>query len=123
MSRGLYRDGTKTGPWLEIEGRKKLTGSYGDGKRTGSWTSSIKNGTRGEMEYEDGIPHGRFEVWSPSGQKTIQGAYRNGKEHGLWTNWHENGRMGKKSEFDNGRPTGEWKQWDEEGNLLSTGKF
>lgn len=123
VSQGQYRNGAKTGKWLEIEGPKILEGHYHKGKRTGLWTSRMTNGSRGELEYENGVQHGRLEVWYSSGRKSAQGTFRNGKEHGLWTSWHENGRIWKKAEFDEGKPSGEWIVWDEEGTQVFSRKF
>ncbi|QGJ68701.1 Hypothetical protein PBC10988_3620 [Planctomycetales bacterium 10988] len=72
---------------------------------------------RWESEYQDGLPHGHFRSWWPSGQTKSLQESRWGSLHGFYKRWYEKGNLEEESVYELGICKHR-KRWDEEGNLI-----
>lgn len=72
-------------------------------------------GHRVWCETEDGISHGPFRAWYPSGTKKSEGAFERGEAHGEWVTWYEDGKLRSRGNYENGKVVGDWTRLDREG--------
>jgi antitoxin component YwqK of YwqJK toxin-antitoxin module len=110
---GQYKNGEPEGKWelgLEVEEE------YKDGKII-KWTRTLYPGRLvGEVNYKDGVQHGRESYWHDNGQPSGLSFYEEGvKISG--SSWYENGQ--KQSQVKRNRFTGEekWLRWYEDGQI------
>ena len=67
-----------------------------------------------EVEYEEGIRHGRKRSWHLNGNLKEEIFYENDAIKGISREWHENEQLQKEYNYE----TGEVKKWDALGNLI-----
>lgn len=70
-----------------FNGRKSVVGTYRDGKRVGVFTFWAINGVKtSEINYVDGLPHGKVLEWDWSGKKLREQKFERGeiKENLQW---------------------------------------
>ncbi len=96
---------------------------------------------------QDGVHHGPYTMWYPSGQVmrrgfTDRGAlqgkqlswyangqladrvyYRAGVPAGRWTHWYRDGTVASKREFRSGKPHGLVKRWRRDGSLAYSARY
>jgi len=110
---GQYKNGEPEGKWklgLEVEEE------YKDGKII-KWTRTLYHGRLvGEVNYKDGVQHGRESYWHDNGQPSGLSFYEEGVEIS-GSSWYENGQ--KQSQVKRNRFTGEekWLRWYEDGQI------
>ena len=68
-------------------------------------------------QFNNGIFHGKWKFYYPSGQLQTVGKFDNGLRIGKWNYYHENGKKSQTSIYLNGKKHGIWKVYDENGNL------
>ena len=52
------------------------------------------------------MPHGRWTLWHPNGEKAGEGAWDDGRRHGLWILWDEQGDFIGRGQFRDDVPVG-----------------
>ena len=72
-------------------------------------------GHRVWCETEDGVSHGPFRAWYPSGGKKSEGAFVRGEAHGEWVTWYEGGKLRSRGSYEHGAITGDWTRLDRNG--------
>lgn len=101
---GDYRDGLKTGRWIEyrrgLRGEFIETGHYnGHGKREGLWKYTIDNEIHQEAAYNEGKLQGTFKLYYSDGTLKYETFYENGLEHGYFTRYYEDGTVKEKGAY------------------------
>lgn len=61
------------------------------------------DGTRRVEHHVDGVPHGSFTIYRPSGAVAKRGSYKRGKQHGLFISYDSSGNPEEKILYDEGR--------------------
>lgn len=91
-----------------------------EGTRFTSGTSA-----KGEERWCDreGLMHGPYQKFYPSGQKAAQGVMDSNKEDGDWAYWHENGKDATKGKYSKGLQVGSWTWWHDNGKRAMEGDF
>lgn len=72
---------------------------------------------------DEGIKHGWYSEWYPSGRPANAGAYEDGLRIGVWTRWYPSGKKRVQAEFRRGLQHGKLMSWDEDGNQLGEQLF
>lgn len=95
---GSYTNGRKTGRWIEFNYGTKgdfiETGNYNSaGKRDGLWKVRIGNQTHLSGNYNNGVPHGKFNHYYESGQLKSETYYNQGLEEGEFTHYYKSGQI------------------------------
>jgi hypothetical protein len=66
----------------------------------------------------DGVDHGPFSLWHAStGREAVAGGYREGLPHGHWRQYWPSGQIGSEGAFRLGERCGTWTYWDAAGNV------
>jgi len=76
-----------------------------------------------EETWVDGVRHGAFKHWFPSGGVEREGRYLDGYFSGLVTTWWENGQKRYATTYVGGLANGPHEAWDEAGRLDARGRF
>jgi hypothetical protein len=72
---------------------------------------------------DEGIKHGWYSEWYPSGRPSNAGAHEDGLRVGVWTRWYPSGGKRVQAEFQRGLQHGKLISWDEDGNQLGEQLF
>ncbi|WP_346881948.1 tetratricopeptide repeat protein [uncultured Algibacter sp.] len=70
-----------------------------------------------DIEYANGLKHGKYIGYYFSGKKRIQGQYKNGEQDGKWIWYYENGNKRIIKHYRNGTLDGEYTSYHENGQL------
>lgn len=65
----------------------------------------------------DGVKHGAYREWWPSGTPRLDTAYRAGQQHGRFTRWFESGQLAEQGELRDGLRVGAWRTWYPDGRV------
>ena len=69
-------------------------------RRRGSGRSGPRSGAREEeAEFRDGVPHGRFTAFWPTGAKKTEGRRCGGAQCGPWRSWDDRGSLVGSGEY------------------------
>jgi len=66
-------------------------------------------------ERRDGVLHGTWTEWWPSGEKAVEGGHVEGARSGPWVFFYESGAKMEEGLFVGGNREGQWASWHEEG--------
>jgi hypothetical protein len=81
-----------------------VEGYYVKGKEEGLWIYKTVDGkVRGKMNFENGLPHGKYVIYYLNGKKFEKGKYKNGLLDGVYCCWEEDGKLAVKQIFKNGK--------------------
>lgn len=134
--RGPFVAGLEEGPWEGFHPSllKAWSGSFDGGLKNGVFSTYhdaatiVPSGLIGgliatEETWVDGVRHGAFEHWFPSGAVERQGQYVHGAWSGLVTTWWESGEKRYATTYRGGMANGPHEAWDPEGRLDAKGRF
>ena len=98
VTKGLFIEGEKEGPWISNDGDMKYEGEFKAGVKTGKWKS----------------------YYNGNGKIAEEGTYIDGLENGKFTYYYYNGKTKEEGEYLMGNKEGNWRKFDTEGTLYST---
>lgn len=98
VTKGLYLDGEREGPWLIFDGDVKDEGEYKAGVKSGKWK----------------------EIFNGNNKIAIEGSYIDGLENGKFIFNYYNGKVKEEGEYIMGSKEGNWRKYDTEGTLYTT---
>ena len=102
--------------WQEVDGaeKKAFTGSYEQGVAHGVFQQWSPTGELlGSYEMDKGS--GTLVEWHANGSKSLTTIYEKGKKVGPAIAWHDNGTKREEGSYEAGVKHGKWVQWDAEG--------
>lgn len=70
-----------------------------------------------EIDYVNGVKHGKYISYNYYGDVTLEGGYNNGEMNGKWTWYHPNGKVSYVKNYRDGNLHGEVLDYYENGNL------
>ena len=70
-----------------------------------------------EINYKNGLKHGKDKSWHNNGQLSQEGQYENDLQHGVWQEWYENGKLKSLITYNYGKQVSK-KCWDESGKSI-----
>jgi hypothetical protein len=151
VERGEYTNGMKSGTWETLLDDALVSRvQFKDGKRHGSYetwyapkqlqrllldrtvdeiyrnpgTNEAGVPQRDEQgEFAEGLRHGRWKSWSPTGHLRRESNYVAGKRDGAWVEYFENGKKQSAGTFADNRKVGTWSEWNEQGDLVRSEKL
>ena len=88
---------------------------------TGRLLTAFDDGTSNLRGYQNGLPHGEWANYSPTGQLRSEEMYANGEKTGAYTIYHDNGQPQFRTELENSRTVGVTTTWSRDG--LVTGSW
>jgi antitoxin component YwqK of YwqJK toxin-antitoxin module len=98
VTKGLFVEGEKEGPWISNDGDMKYEGEFKAGVKTGKWKS----------------------YYNGNGKIAEEGTYIDGLENGKFSFYYYNGKTKEEGEYLMGNKEGNWRKFDTEGTLYST---
>lgn len=109
---------------MHANGRVAQRGPLVDGLQHGEWTSWFPSGTVKERgHYERDEPTGEWTYWWENGALRMRGSFRGDRQEGLWEFWHDDGSPHCSGEFRDGRLHGEWTFHQRSGAPLQRGVY
>ncbi len=75
-----------------------------------------------EIEYLNGKPHGKSQIFYKTGKKELAGNYLNGKLNGLVISYYHNGKKSREEFYKNGKEVKRLKVWRENGEKIIVAK-
>jgi antitoxin component YwqK of YwqJK toxin-antitoxin module len=104
VSTGEFVEGSEEGVWQYRNGGFKEEGSYFDGMRQGLWRAWYPDGVpASEIEYEQGVPNGKYIDFWENGNTKNSGRYITGARNGMWYKYDENGVLIFTTQYKNGK--------------------
>ena len=97
-----YRAGERDGAFVEATAaaRRRARAATRTARRRGSGRSGPRSGAREEeAEFKDGVPHGRFTAFWPTGAKKTEGRRCGGAQCGPWRSWDNRGSLVGSGEY------------------------
>ena len=83
----------------------------------------VNKKTDTELEYVNGIKHGKYVYYDFYGNITLEGNYTNGEQDGKWIWYYENGKIESERTYLNGNLNGETTDYFENGKIESKGLY
>ena len=72
---------------------------------------------REQINFKNGLKHGKDKSWHNNGQLSEEGQYENDLQHGVWQEWYENGKLKSLITYNYGKRVSR-KCWDESGKSI-----
>lgn len=76
-----------------------------------------------EKQGEEGVKHGNYQKWYPSGARREAGHYKDGDKSGEWTAWYEGGQINWQAEYYDGVKAGPYLAFFENGQKRAEGLY
>ncbi len=101
IEEGEYLHGLEEGSWFEVVGDSYTRGAYRDGQRTGLWVqySLIQNETKTDSilsfkgSFTEGLPDGKQAYYWDNGKIKDEGSYIMGRKEGEWMKYNSDGTL------------------------------
>lgn len=94
-------------------------GEFNNGEKNGEWlTYSRKGKLIRKINYNNGILHGKVELYFLNGSPKLNGEFVNGNKVGKWIYYTEKGKIKLEGSYENNRPTGIWTINDKKGKKI-----
>lgn len=95
-----------------------------DGVKHGPFLAWYPTGEKWSRQtYNQGVHHGPGIVWHKNGQREQLRHFRNGLEHGEHRIWRENGVLEFQTHYENGMRSGLFTHWDSDGDKAYEGRY
>jgi hypothetical protein len=69
------------------------------------------------------VKEGRFTLYGPDGQKTLEGIYHAGKQTGEWRSWYDSGQLSAIDHYEGGVQQGPHSGWYPNGQKSAEGAY
>jgi antitoxin component YwqK of YwqJK toxin-antitoxin module len=91
--------------------------------KNGLHTERLVNGMKLEVNYKDGMKHGKETYWYSNVLKASEGVYEVDRLEGTLTYWYENGNKASEGFYKGDKLEGMLSAWNEEGQLESEQEY
>ena len=91
--------------------------------KNGLHTEHLDNGMKLEVNYKDGMKHGKETYWYSNVLKASEGFYESDRLEGALTYWYENGNKASEGFYEDNKLEGKLTAWNEDGQLESEQEY
>ncbi|MFC2138797.1 toxin-antitoxin system YwqK family antitoxin [Bacteroidota bacterium] len=94
-------------------------GEFINGLKNGEWITYSKNGTLiRRINYENGLLHGKVELFYVNGNPKLTAEFKNGNKISRWTYYTDKGKILMEGNYILNKPTGNWTIYNKKGKKI-----